>query len=248
VSPDDLRLALELADVADRITLARFRALDLVVETKPDLTPVTEADREAERALRDRIAVERPADAVLGEEQGAAGTGSRRWLLDPIDGTKNFSRGIPVYATLVALEEDGEAVLGVVSAPALGRRWWAARGSGAYADGRPIRVSRVARIEEAAVSDSPGRAASALGGGLAAGSWHFRGFGDFWQHVLVAEGSLDAAIDAVVEIWDVAALKPIVEEAGGRLTDLSGASRSDGGSAVSSNGLVHDAVLAALRT
>ena len=249
---DDLRLALELAGAADAITMQAFRRADLRVETKPDLTPVTEADRGAEEMLRERIAAARPGDAVIGEEYGESGASSRRWYLDPIDGTKNFVRGVPVFATLIALEQDGEIVAGVCSAPALGARWWAARGGGAFAGGRRISVSRVARIEDAFVSyDSvPEFEEEGMGGqflGLLRRCWRSRGLGDFWQHVLVAEGAVDVAVEPVVNPWDLAPLQVIVEEAGGRLTDLSGAARIDGGSVLCSNGLLHDAALAALR-
>jgi histidinol-phosphatase len=240
----DLELALQLADAADELSLARFRALDLEVATKPDLTPVTEADRAIERRLRELLGAERPDDAVVGEEEGTTGAGSRRWILDPIDGTKNYSRGIPVFATLIALEEDGELVLGVVSAPALGRRWWAARGDGAFADGQPIRVSSIADIASAVVSsNSPTDTMVAL----QRRSWHGQGFGDFWQHLLVAEGSVDVAVEPVMNLWDNAPLLVIVEEAGGRFTSLAGERTADGGSAVSTNGLLHEQVLAALR-
>jgi len=233
----DLALAIALADLADGISLARFRAHDLVVDTKPDLTPVTEADRAVERALRDRIGTERPGDRVLGEEFGESGGEGPRWLIDPIDGTKNYTRGIPIWATLIALERDGEIVAGVVSAPALARRWWACRGEGARLNGEPIRVSHVDRIENAAVSDVPA---------LAPRAWHARELGDFWQHMLVAEGALDVAFDRVVNPWDLAPLLLIVEEAGGRMTDVDGDARIDGGSALSSNGLLHAEALAAL--
>jgi histidinol-phosphatase len=235
----DLELALALADLADARSLPRFRSLDLAVHTKPDLTPVTDADRAVEEALRERLEVERPGDAVLGEEYGSSGDGPRRWIVDPIDGTKNFSRGLPIWATLIALEDNGTLALGVVSAPALGRRWWAARGEGAFANGEPMRVSRVARLDEASVSahyDAP-----------IPGVWHGRALGDFWQHMLVAEGALDAAVDPGLSLWDVAALVPIVEEAGGRITSVDGGDPVAGGSAVSSNGALHAAVLAALR-
>lgn len=243
----DLALALELADAADAITLRRFRAADLLVETKPDLTPVSEADRAVEDALRHRLGHERPHDSVLGEERGSEGDGTRRWILDPIDGTRNYVRGIPVFATLIALEQAGDLQLGVASAPALGRRWWAARGAGAFVDGRPMRVSRVRRLAEAVVSFAPGgHELSRKLLDLALRSWHPRCFGDFWQHVLVAEGALDVAVDPEVSLWDLAAIRVIVEEAGGRFTDLGGVPRADGGSAVSSNGLLHEDVLAAL--
>jgi histidinol-phosphatase len=241
----DLAFALELADAADPLSLPRFRALDLVVETKPDLTPVTEADRAVERELRRLVAERRPGEGFLGEEDGASGAEDRRWIVDPIDGTRNFSRGIPVWATLIALEADGRVEVGVVSAPALGRRWWAARGEGAWSSaGERLRASTVARLEDACVTVAlqqpvPERFRAA---------WHLRAFGDFWAHMLVAEGAVDVAVDAIgVTLWDLAAPQVIVEEAGGRFTDLEGRSRADGGSAVATNAVLHDAALAALR-
>ena len=240
MSPD-LELALELADAADAISLAQFRT-GLTVETKPDLTPVTEADRAVEAGLRRRLAGARPSDAILGEEEGTTGGGPRRWILDPIDGTRNYARGIPVWATLVALEESGVVHLGVVSAPALGRRWWAERGRGAFADGRPIAVSKVATIEAAVLCVSFENELP----DLARRAWHVRGLGDFWAHMLVAEGAVDGAVDAMgVSEWDLAAVQVIVEEAGGRFSEFSGESRIDGGSAITSNGLLHDELLAA---
>jgi histidinol-phosphatase len=244
-----------LADLADTMTLARFRASDLAVSTKPDLTPVTEADRAVEQAIRERLAMARPDHRVLGEEFGGEdGDGAAagwRWIVDPIDGTKNYVRGIPVWATCIGLQHDGEGVVGVVSAPALGRRWWAARGEGAFADGRAIQVSAVADLGDAQLSyDSvPGFEAHGLEErflDLARRCWRTRGLGDFWSHVLVAEGAVDVAVEPEVSVWDVAAVQVIVEEAGGRFTDLSGAARADGGSALSTNGLLHDEVLAAL--
>jgi histidinol-phosphatase len=248
----DLVLALELADLADAITLERFRAADLAVETKPDLTPVTEADRAVEQALRKRIAEERPGHGVVGEEFGADEGGDARWIIDPIDGTKNYVRGIPVFATLIALERDGTLTLGAVSAPAMHRRWWAARGEGAFADGRPIRVSRVADFADAMLGYGSLESWEEHGLGdqftaLARRCWRTRGFGDFWCHMLVAEGAADLAAEPEVALWDLAALQVIVEEAGGRLTDLGGTARPDGGSVVTTNGLLHDRVLAALR-
>jgi histidinol-phosphatase len=241
MSPD-LALALALADAADAISIARFRAHDLVVETKPDLTPVTEADRAVEEALRERLAQERPDDGILGEEHGELGRdGNRRWIVDPIDGTRNYSRGVPVWATLIALEQDGQVRLGVVSAPALGHRWWAERGAGAFADGEPIHVSAVGRVEDAVLCFALEQELPPL----AHRCWHPRAYGDFWAHMLVAEGAVDGAIDAVgVSVWDLAAVQPIVEEAGGQFSDRDGVPRIDGGSAVSSNGLLHDALLA----
>ena len=237
--------------MADAMTLARFRDVELVVSTKPDLTPVTEADRSVERALRERIIAARPGHAVVGEEYGSEGSGEWRWILDPIDGTKNYVRGIPIWATCIALQHHDEVTVGVVSAPALGRRWWAARGEGAFAGGRPIQVSRIATVGDAQMSyDSvPGFEACGMGKrflDLARRCWRTRGLGDFWSHVLVAEGAIDIAVEPEVSVWDVAAIQVIVEEAGGRFTDLSGAARPDGGSAVSTNGLLHDDVLAAL--
>jgi histidinol-phosphatase len=239
----DLALALELAEAADGISIGRFRARDLVIETKPDSTPVTEADRAVERELRAMLARERPDDAILGEEEGASGGAARRWIIDPIDGTRNYSRGIPVWATLIALEEDGVVTLGVVSAPALQQRWWAERGGGAFSGGDLVRVSAVGRVEDAVLSFALEQPIPAL----ATMAWHARGYGDFWSHMLVAEGAIDGAIDAVgVKAWDLAAIQPIVEEAGGMFSDFSGVSRIDGGSAISSNGQLHAALLDAV--
>ncbi len=232
--------------------MARFRAADLVVETKPDLTPVTEADRAAEDALRARLAEARPDDAVLGEERGSAGAGRRRWVIDPIDGTKGYARGIAVWATLVALEEEGTPVVGVVSAPALACRWWAARGAGAFRNGEPIRVSRVARVEDAhlAYDSVADFEAEGLGDAfLALGRrcWRTRGFGDVWSHVMVADGSVDIAVEVGgLNVWDLAAPMVVVQEAGGTCTDLRGEVRTDGGDVLTTNGLLHTEVLAAL--
>jgi histidinol-phosphatase len=238
----DLELALRLADAADAISLTRFRS-GLAFETKPDLTPVTDADRAVEVRLRELLAEARPDDAFLGEEHGVTGEGSRRWIVDPIDGTRNYARGIPVWATLVALEEDGAVRLGIASAPALGRRWWAERDEGAFADGGRIGVSAIARVEDAVLSFGHGAAAPEL----ARRAWHARGFGDFWAHVLVAEGAVDGAIDAIgVDEWDLAAVQVIVEEAGGRFSDFAGESRIDSRTAISSNGLLHDELLGAV--
>jgi histidinol-phosphatase len=238
----DLELAVRLTDAADAITISRFRT-GLAIETKADLTPVTEADRAVEAEVRRLLARERPDDAILGEEEGAAGAGARRWIVDPIDGTRNYARGIPIWATLVAVEEDGIVRAGVASAPALGRRWWAERGAGAFASGERIRVSTVSSVEQAVLS-------FALENGLPAiadRAWHARGFGDFWAHVLVAEGVVDGAVDAIgVGEWDLAAVQVIVEEAGGRFSDFSGESRIDGGTAISSNGSLHEELLAAV--
>jgi histidinol-phosphatase len=241
----DLAFALRLAELADSISLPRFRALDLRVETKADLSPVTDADRAVERAVRELVAAERPGEQVLGEEEGGAASGGHaRWILDPIDGTRNFSRGIPVWATLVALEQGGELAVGVVSAPALGRRWWASRGGGAWAeDGLRLGVSAVERLDDATVSASHAKDLLAL----EALVWHARGFAEFWQHCLVAEGALDAAVDAPLEVWDYAAIQVVVEEAGGRVSAIDGGAPRPREQVVSSNGRVHERVLAALR-
>jgi len=248
----DLTLALELADLADRISTERFRATDLVVETKPDMTPVSEADTAIERALRERLAAARPDHAVVGEEEGVQGSGDARWIIDPIDGTKNFVRGIPIWGTLIGLEREGRTVVGVASAPALHRRWWAARGEGAFADGRPIHVSKVERLCDAQLSVASIESWARHGRGpqiaeLTGKVWRSRGFGDFWQHTLVAEGAVDVAVEPEVNLWDLAALQVIVEEAGGQFTDLDGAARADGGNVATTNGLLHDEILAVLR-
>ncbi len=241
----DLRLALEMADAADAVTVPRFRSADLVVETKPDATPVSAADRAVEQALRRLLARDRPGDGVLGEEFGGGPAGERRWILDPIDGTANYVRGIPVWATLIALEQAGEVVVGVVSAPLLGRRWWAARGAGAWGNGEPLRVSAVARLADAQLSYSAQVTFEECGYGpqgqaLSRRCRRTRGFGDFWLYMLVAEGAVDLAVDPIASLWDLAAPQVIVEEAGGRFTDFAGAARADGGNAVARNGLVHD--------
>jgi len=254
--PDDLAVALELADLADLITRERFRASDLKVETKPDMTPVTEADTAVERALRDRLAAARPDDAVIGEEYGASDTSasSRRWILDPIDGTKNFVRGIPVWATLIALQEGEDLTLGVVSAPRLHRRWWGSRGGGAYVDmatasvPRRLQVSGVSELSDAQLSlsglagwEQLGRLDAVLD--LSRRCWRTRGFGDFWHYMLVAEGAVDVAAEPVVALWDLAAPLVIVEEAGGRFSDLGGIVTAAGGDAIATNGLLHEAAL-----
>jgi histidinol-phosphatase len=205
---------------------------------------VTDADRAVEEMIRARLALDRPGDAVLGEELGTTGGGGRRWIVDPLDGTRNYSRGIPVWATLIALEQGGEMRLGVVSAPALGRRWWAQRGTGAFANGERVRVSRVAHVEDAVLCFALEQPLPAV----AHRCWHPRAYGDFWAHMLVAEGAVDGAVDAVgVEVWDLAAIQPIVEEAGGRFTDAAGTARVDGGTAISSNGHLHAALLEAVQ-
>ena len=249
----DLQLAIAAADLADRITLGAFRHPSLAVETKADETPVSEADRATEVALRQLLGQERPDDSVLGEEMGGAGDSLRRWIIDPIDGTANFVRGIPVWATLIGLEVDGVVNVGVVSAPALGRRWWAERGNGSFvgppgAAGERINVSDISLLAEATVSSGsmgdfpePERLLR-----LTASVKRDRGFGDFWSHMLVAEGACEVGLDPVVAVWDIAALQVIVEEAGGKFTDFSGQPGLDGSSAISSNGLVHREVITLL--
>jgi histidinol-phosphatase len=254
---DDLRFAHVLADAADDITIRRFRALDLQVETKPDLTPVTDADRAVEEQVRNVLRRSRPRDAVHGEEFGKTGIGPRCWVLDPIDGTKNYVRGVPVWATLIALMMGDEPVAGVASAPALGRRWWAARGGGAWS-GRSLtkatrcQVSGVTQLKDASFSYSSisgWEARGELDGflDLTRSVWRTRAYGDFWSYVLMAEGAVDVAAEPEVSLWDLAAVQVIVEEAGGRFTDLSGVARPDGGSAVATNGHLHDEVLEKLR-
>ena len=249
----DLALALQLAEAADAITMRRFRATDLVVETKPDKSPVTEADRSVEQAIRLHLERDRPADAIVGEEFGGAidQRAGRRWILDPIDGTKNFLRGVPVWATLIGLEVDGVVQVGVASAPALGRRWWAARGSGAFADGRAIRVSQVSRLEDALVCFTSVRSFDEFDcgeqfRGLTTQAWSARGFSDFWGHVLVAEGTADAMLEPVLNLWDYAAVAVIVEEAGGRFSTFDGRAPAHLGSGLSTNGLLHEQVVAAM--
>ena len=227
----DLALALELADASDAITMRHFQSATLGVRTKADRTPVSEAEEAVERMIREKLATERPNDAIVGEEFGSA-EGDRRWIIDPIDATKNYIRGIPIFATLIALENE----VGVVSAPALQRRWWASRGEGAFCNGRPIRVSNIAAIEEATFAFDD----VSIGDNVIALIRRFgraRGFGDFWGHMMVAEGAVEVCFEPQVSLWDVAPIKVIVEEAGGRF-DFP---------ATSTNGLLHDVVVEALR-
>jgi histidinol-phosphatase len=247
----DLALALRLADAADAITIDRYRARDLKITRKPDRTPVTDADTAVEDAIRAVLAAEVPADNIAGEERGGTIGGGRTWVIDPIDGTKNFLRGVPAWATLIALVIHGYPVVGVASAPALGRRWWAAAAEGAYSDLGPLAVSGVDDLADAYVSTTDlgswvehhSREAYLR---LVDACWESRAFGDFWQHCLVAEGVLDVAAEPIVNPWDVAALQVIVEEAGGRFTDLTGDPTFMGGTALSTNGRIHDAALAKL--
>ena len=252
---DDLGLALQMADEADALTLDRFGALDLHVETKPDLTPVTDADKSAEELLRGLLLANRPDDAVVGEEFGGTAVfEGRQWVLDPIDGTKNFVRGVPVWSTLIALLHDGVPTVGVVSAPALGRRWWASSGEGAFTSfngvTRRISVSGVSELDSASLSYSD------LTTGwedrrpqfveLTDAVWRVRGYGDFWSYCLLAEGAVDVVTEPEVKLWDLAPLDIVVREAGGRFTSIDGAPGPHGGSAIATNGLLHDEVLGRL--
>lgn len=257
MSPEDLTLALALADEADAQTMARFGAVDLVVETKPDLTPATDADLEVESTIRRRLSQARPDDSVFGEEfGGTAEFVGRQWVVDPIDGTKNFVRGVPVWATLIALLQDGVPMLGVVSAPALARRWWALAGQGAFSrvTGQPERRLSVSKVDDLG---SASLAFSSLSGWAERGIrdrfialtdevWRVRGYGDFYNYCLVAEGAVDIAMEPEVSTWDLAPLDVLVREAGGRFTNLAGEPGPHGGSAVATNGSLHDAVLGRL--
>lgn len=252
----DLALALELADIADAITTTRYRAADLVVSTKPDLSPVSDADQAVERAIRTHLERARPMDAFFGEEYGSTGTGPRKWVVDPIDGTKNFVRGVSVWATLIALLVDDEPVLGVVSAPAMSQRWWGSHGAGSFAQSqdekpRPIRVSAVATVADASLSYASltgwkerGRLDALIE--LTQRVWRSRAYGDFWSYMLVAEGAVDIAAEPELSLWDMAALAPIVTEAGGRFTGLNGIDGVHQGNAAASNGLLHDDLLLAI--
>jgi len=250
---DDLRLAHVIADQVDSLTMSRFKAQDLRVETKPDLTPVTDADKTAEEIVRGQLSRARPRDAVHGEEMGDTGHGPRRWVIDPIDGTKNFVRGVPVWATLIGLLDGDQVVVGLVSAPALGRRWWAAQGNGAWtgkslAAASQLRVSGVDRLEDASLSYSSlsgWEERGQLDGFLALTrrTWRTRAYGDFWSHVLVAEGAVDLSAEPELSLHDMAALVPIVTEAGGMFTSIRGVPGPFGGSALVSNGRLHQAAL-----
>ena len=253
---DDLRLAHVLADDADALTSARFKALDLHVMSKPDLTPVTDADQHVEEGIRRTLSRVRSRDAITGEEQGSTGHSQRRWIIDPIDGTKNFVRGVPVWATLISLVVDDEVVLGVVSAPLLQRRWWASRGNGAWT-GRSLlkatrmQVSDVRRLEDAHLAYSSlsgwedrGRLDDFLS--LMRRCWRTRGFGDFWSYMLLAEGAVDIAAEPELEVYDMAALDVIVREAGGTFTSLDGTDGPFGGNALATNGHLHEAALSFL--
>jgi histidinol-phosphatase len=266
---DDLALAHALADLADAISLDRYQAQDLIITTKPDNTPVTDADRAVETAIREALATHRESDGLVGEEFGSdKGTSGRYWVIDPIDGTKNFMRGVPTWATLIALvqvDASGveEVIIGIASAPALARRWSAAKGLGAFVrfngavsddfDGlaqsineKKITVSKVSALTDASISYS-----DFVGWGdrlepfqkMLAHAWRTRGIGDFWSHMLVAEGAVDVAIEPALAVWDMAALDIIIREAGGSFTNTAGHDGPFGGSGVSTNGLLHNAVI-----
>ncbi len=257
---DDVRLAHVLADNADNLSMDRFGAIDLQVSTKPDLTYVTESDEAVEDVIRRQLRSARTRDDVLGEEKGevvgSAGSHERRWIIDPIDGTSNFVRGVPVWATLIALEEAGQIVVGCVSAPALGRRWWASKGGGAFTgkslmQAREIHVSQVTDLDAASLSYSSAESWEEIGKaeGFAAlmhRCWRTRGYGDFWSYMLLAEGAVDIAAEPELKLWDMAALDVIVTEAGGRFTSLAGQPGPWGPNALATNGRLHDAAMAYL--
>jgi histidinol-phosphatase len=248
---DDLLLAQELADIADAITLARFKALDLVVETKPDRSEVTDADRATELAIKAKLAERRPEDGVIGEEFGTSEGNNRVWIIDPIDGTANFLRGVPVWATLIALVIDGKPLVSVVSAPALGRRWWGSPGEGSKTrdlDGsvRKLEVSKVSSIADASLSynnlqlwDRAGMLDALVG--LSRKVWRTRAYGDFWSYMLLAEGALEIVAEHDLKIYDIAALVPIVEQAGGQISALNGPLTTETSSVLATNGLLHAA-------
>ena len=257
----DLLFARELADMADAISLHRFRASDLVISTKPDMSPVTDADRAVELALRAAIKDSRPGDAILGEEFGTEGESHRQWILDPIDGTKNYVRGVPIWATLISLAVDGVPVLGVLSAPALRTRWWAATGYGAYVNDslgsvnstaeRRLRVSQVAELADASISCSGITRWEQAGkldniAALSRSVWRARDYGDMWPYMMVVEGQLEISAEYDLKVYDMAALVPIVQEAGGRFSSVEGADGPWHGSALATNGVLHEAALGAL--
>jgi histidinol-phosphatase len=255
---EELAFALSLADRADAISLDRYRAIDLEITTKPDNTPVTDADRAVEEAIREMIEETYPADKIVGEEFGDSrisdGDLNRYWVIDPIDGTKNFLRGVPTWATLIALVVEGKVVTSVVSSPALYRRWYATRGGGAFLSEngltpRSLAVSAVQSLSDASIAYSDFQGWGARRGAfenLLDSAWRTRGLGDFWSHMLVAEGAVDAAIEPSLALWDMAALDLIVTEAGGRFTSLDGVDGPFGPNAVSTNSKIHSQVLAGL--
>ena len=254
---NDLDLALKLADHADAISLKRFRAIDLLVETKPDRSPVTDADKAVEAELRKVVSEYRPADTFIGEEFENTGSSSRNWIVDPIDGTANYLRGVPIWASLIALRVDGVITTSVVSAPALGRRWWAHRGNGAFTqeiDGsvRVLQVSKISKLEDSSISynnmqlwDQAGKLPELIE--LSRKVWRTRAYGDFYSYMLLSEGAIDMVAEHDLKIYDIAALVPIVEEAGGKFSDLSGALTDQSSSVMASNGLLHSAYQQALK-
>lgn len=257
---EDLTLAHRLADAADAITLSRYQSLDLKVSTKPDNTPVTDADKSAEEAIRALLKAHRPEDGIVGEEFGNVDVDHKRyWVIDPIDGTKNFLRGVPTWATLIGLVErqpDGsqKTVVGVVSAPALFRRWYAHENGGAYVSvnheaPKRIHVSEVSSIQDASLSYSDFTGWGEMEGPfreLLASAWRTRGYGDFWSHVLVAEGALEAALEPSLALWDMAALDAIVTEAGGVFSDTRGTTGPHGANGVSTNKALHQQIISSL--
>jgi len=251
----DLELALELAKAADAISLNRFRALDLNVETKPDRSPVTDADKSVELAIKEILKAKRPKDAIVGEEFGTEGKATRKWIIDPIDGTANFMRGVPIWATLIALSIDGHPVVSVVSAPALGRIWWAAPGTAKTKDidgqTRDLKVSNIEDLEHASLSynnlqlwDSEGYLDNLIK--FSRKIWRTRAFGDFYSYMLLAEGSVDIVAEHDLKLYDIAALVPIVEQAGGRFSDLNGALTEDSSSVLATNGKLHELTISEL--
>ncbi len=254
----DLELAHRLADLADQITMDRFQAADLTVTTKPDMSPVSDADQAVERAIRAEVEKVNPTDAVIGEEYGTTGNSQRLWVIDPIDGTKNYVRGVPVWATLISLIEDGESVLGFVSAPALSRRWWATAGNGAFTQfqkqtAKQIQVSKISALKDAFFGYSSldewievekSKQFQELNNSV----WRTRGIGDFWTHLMVAEGVIDCSADPILNLWDLASLVVIVQEAGGQVSTISGENPLQGSNLVASNGLLHEAVLEKLNS
>jgi histidinol-phosphatase len=248
----DMRLALEAADAADAVTLALYRSSALRVDTKPDMTPVTEADRAAERAIRQILEAARPEDAIFGEEYGETGSAPRRWIIDPIDATVNYMRGVPVWGTLIALEDPDGIAVGVVSSPALGHRWWAGRGLGAFRNASPMRVSTIDSLDEATLSFNSIVAHEEYGLGeqvtaLSHMCGRTRGYGDFLSFMLLADGAVDVVTEPIAKEWDLAPLGIIVTEAGGTFTDLQGERTIRGGNAIATNGLLHDEVLEIMR-
>ena len=253
---DDLALALRLADAADAISLARFRALDLNIETKPDRSPVTDADRAVELTIKEILATERPEDGIVGEEFGNSGSTTRKWIIDPIDGTANYMRGVPVWASLIALSIDGHAVVSVVSAPALGKRWWAAPGIAhtKEIDGsvRDLKVSNIEDLEHASLSynnlqlwDQYGYLEQLIA--FSRKVWRTRAYGDFYSYMLLAEGSLDIVTEHDLKLYDIAALVPIVKQAGGTFTAIDGPLTEESSSVLATNGKLHDTCLSQLR-